>query len=82
MKTDKFFYSAKIKTYHWNPNKNEIEVTLTKVETVVLYCTANSERVSPFLTVYSILAIFYILLSTLAALTIDFIASAILLPSS
>ena len=32
MKTGKFFYSAKIKTYHWNPNKNEIEVNLTKVE--------------------------------------------------
>lgn len=32
MKTGKFFYSAKIKTYHWNPNKNEIEVDLTKVE--------------------------------------------------
>lgn len=32
MKVGDFFYSANIKSYHWNPNKNEVEVGLTRVE--------------------------------------------------
>ena len=32
MKTGKFFYSAKIKTYHWDPDKNKVEVDLIRVE--------------------------------------------------
>lgn len=32
MKSGKFFYSATIKTYQWNPDKNEIEIGVTKVE--------------------------------------------------
>ena len=31
MKVDKFFYSAKIRTYQWNPDKNKIDVGVTKV---------------------------------------------------